>query len=488
MKLNNIYKSFVATLVTGFAITSCTPNIDAPAVSKGTATFTKYVAIGNSLTAGFADGGVYREGQLNSYPNLIATQFKTVGGGEFRQPLFTEAGSNGSGYLKLIGFAGGRPVIRPETTKLGVVGVSVGATGNRTPLYEKFTTTVDNLGIPGIRISDIKTNGYGFNNPAGFNPYFQRLLPETQPTATDIGGAISYLQYLQKYYATEKPTFFTCWLGNNDALGFATSGGTTPLTPSATFQSLYKELMGVVVTGGAKGVVATIPNVTSIPYLNTVKYADVKANLPAAKAAFKIGVSRALNNTPPNETPPALPPALDQLIEGSMDDIYIRYADGSVNKATAADLFILTATDSIGSTRVRVSVPGVPVPLPFPKGFSRFNPLDHPSVLDNKEIAAALTAVTAYNVAIRAEAAIVNIPVFDANALLTEFVSGKTVNGLTLNAGFITGGIFSLDGVHATQRGYAIMANEFIRVANAAYNANIPQVDITRYPGVAIKQ
>ncbi len=481
MKLNNIYKSFVATLVTGFAITSCTPNIDAPAVSKGTATFTKYVAIGNSLTAGFADGGVYREGQLNSYPNLIATQFKTVGGGEFRQPLFTEGGSNGSGYLKLTGFAGGRPVLRPETTKLGIVGISMGATGNRTPLYERFTTPIDNLGIPGIRISDIKTNGYGFNNPLGFNPYFQRILPEGGPTsATDLGGAISYLQYLQKYYATEKPTFFTCWLGNNDALGFATSGGTTPLTPTATFQALYKELMGVVVTGGAKGVVATIPNITTIPYLNTVRYADVRANLPVAKAAFKAGVAQALGGT--------IPAALDQVIEGSMDDIYIRYADGSVNKATAADLFILTATDSIGSTRVRVSVPGVPVPLPFPKGFSRFNPLDHPSVLDNREIASALTAVTAYNNAIRAEAAIVNIPVFDANALLTEFVTGKTINGLTLNAGFITGGIFSLDGVHATQRGYAIMANEFIRVTNAAYNANIPQVDITKYPGVAIKQ
>ena len=472
MKLHNIYKSFVATLVTGFAITSCTPNLDAPAVSKGTATFTKYVAIGNSLTAGYADGGVYREGQLNSYPNIIATQLKTVGGGDFRQPLFTEGASNGSGYLKLKGFNAGRPVIAPDTTKLGIIGRGA---DNRTPLYEKFTTPVDNLGVPGIRISDIKTNGYGFNNPLGFNPYFQRLLPDALPAAGQ-----SYLQYLQNYYVTEKPTFFTCWLGNNDALGFATSGGTTPLTPAATFQSLYKELMGVVTTGGAKGVVATIPNVTSIPYLNTVTYAAIKVNVSAAKAAFKAGVTQALGGT--------LPATLDQLIEASMDDVYIRYADGSVNRATAADLFILTATDSVGSTKTRVtSVTGVPA-LPWPKGFSRFNPLDHPSVLDNREIASALTAVTAYNNAIRTEAALVNIPVFDANALLNEFVTGKTVNGLTLNAGFITGGLFSLDGVHATQRGYAIMANEFIRAANSAYNANIPQVDITTYPGVSIKQ
>lgn len=476
MKLHNLYKSFAATLLAGFAVTSCTPDINVPAASKGTANFTKYVAIGNSLTAGFADGGVYREGQLNSYPNIIATQMKTVGLANFRQPLFSEAQSNGSGYLKLTGFKNGSPTIVLETSKLGIVGSGVDP--RKTPLYEKVTGTIDNLGVPGIRVSDLKTNGYGFNNPLGFNPYFQRMLPDAPPAALQ-----SYMQYLQAYYATEKPTFFTCWLGNNDALGYATSGGNTltnPLTVPATFQSLYKELMGVVTAGGAKGVVATIPNVTAIPYLNTVTYAAVRANLPVAKAAFKAGVAQALGG--------AIPAALDQVIEGSMDDIYIRYADGSVNKATSADLFILTATDSIGSTRTRVSVPGVPVPLPFPKGFSRFNPLDHTSVLDRNEVAAAVTAVTAYNAAIRAEAAAVGIPVFDAGALLAEFTRGKIYNGLSLNAGFITGGVFSLDGVHGTQRGYAILANEFIRTINTSYGANIPQVDVTKYPGVVVKQ
>lgn len=472
MKLHNLYKSFAATLLAGFAMTSCTADITVPTASKGKADFTKYVAIGNSLTAGFADGGVYREGQINSYPNIMAMQMKSVGLADFRQPLFSEAQANGSGYLKLTGFVNGSPVLRPETTRLGVVGVGQ---DRRTPLYAKVTGTIDNLGVPGIRISDIKTNGYGFNNPAGFNPYFQRMLSDTPPAALQ-----SYMQYLQGYYATEKPTFFTCWLGNNDALGYATSGGVTPLTPTATFQSLYRELMGVVTTGGAKGIVATIPNVTAIPYLNTVTYNAVKANLPLAKAAFKAGVAQALGG--------AIPPALDQVIEGSMDDIYIRYADGSVNKATSADLFILTATDSIGSTRIRVSVPGVPVPLPFPKGFSRFNPLDHPSVLDRNEVTAATAAVTAYNTAIRAEAATVGIPVFDAGALLGEFTRGKIYNGLSLNAGFITGGVFSLDGVHGTQRGYAILANEFIKTINTSYGASIPQVDVTKYPGVSIKQ
>jgi hypothetical protein len=72
--------------------------------AKARADFTRYIAVGNSLTAGYADGGLYLEGQQNSYPSIIAKQMAAVGGGKFTQPLFTEAQANGSGYLKLTGF------------------------------------------------------------------------------------------------------------------------------------------------------------------------------------------------------------------------------------------------------------------------------------------------------------------------------------------------------------------------------------------------
>ena len=68
-------------------------------MSAGAVDFTTYVAVGNSLTAGFSDGGLYLEGQQNSYPNLLAQQFKFVGGGDFAQPLFQQGQENGSGYL-----------------------------------------------------------------------------------------------------------------------------------------------------------------------------------------------------------------------------------------------------------------------------------------------------------------------------------------------------------------------------------------------------
>ena len=68
-------------------ITACKPTIQGDAPHKGNADFSNYVAIGNSLTAGYADGTLYREGQINSYPNMLATQFKLAGGGNFKQPL-----------------------------------------------------------------------------------------------------------------------------------------------------------------------------------------------------------------------------------------------------------------------------------------------------------------------------------------------------------------------------------------------------------------
>lgn len=77
----------VATLAIGFA--SCEPEFENEvnaAYSSGEADFTTYVAVGNSLTAGYMDGTVSRVGQTYSYPNLLAQQFALVGGGAFTQP------------------------------------------------------------------------------------------------------------------------------------------------------------------------------------------------------------------------------------------------------------------------------------------------------------------------------------------------------------------------------------------------------------------
>jgi hypothetical protein len=49
---------------------------------------------------------------------------------------------------------------------------------------------------------------------------------------------------------------------------------------------------------------------------------------------------------------------------------------------------------------------------------------------------------------------------------------------------FITGGFFSLDGIHPTPRASAIVANAFIKAINAQYGASVPLANVNDYNGV----
>ncbi|MCB2409302.1 SGNH/GDSL hydrolase family protein [Hymenobacter lucidus] len=432
---------FVALL--GLGITACQPDLESDFKSSaGSADFTRYIAVGNSLTAGFSDNGLYLEGQLNSYPNLLATQFKAAGGGEFEQPLFNSAQSNGSGYLRITGFdATGNPIIGNVAANAAV---GIGA-DSKTPLLAKYTGTGNqNLGVPGIRIADITTAGYGLNNPVGFNPYFERMLG-TSPA--------SYLQYVQERVNTIKPTFFTNWLGNNDVLGFATAGGVgATLTPVAEFTTKYNQMLDVLTTGGTKGLVATIPNVTNVPLFTTVPVAAVIASIKAN---------------------PQIPNA-------SAASLYIRTGTNTIREATANDLLLLPARAVIGTGATQTT-------LPIGVGYSATmaNPLPSQFVLDAAEITSVTNRTNELNAVITAEAQKRNLALFDANAYFTTVArNGVITNGITNTASFVTGNLFSLDGVHPTPRGYAIVANEMIKAINATYGSSVPQLNPGAYRGV----
>ena len=66
-----------------------------PSASLGSVTVTKYVAIGNSLTAGYQSNGLYQSAQIYSYPNLISQQLTAAGANlpAFQQPLWPDPGS-----------------------------------------------------------------------------------------------------------------------------------------------------------------------------------------------------------------------------------------------------------------------------------------------------------------------------------------------------------------------------------------------------------
>src|SRR5690606_18189261 len=57
--------------------------------TSGTADFTHYVAIGNSLTAGFTDGALIMARQQSYRPNILARQFGVAAGGHFTKPMMS---------------------------------------------------------------------------------------------------------------------------------------------------------------------------------------------------------------------------------------------------------------------------------------------------------------------------------------------------------------------------------------------------------------
>jgi hypothetical protein len=61
---------------------------------------------------------------------------------------------------------------------------------------------------------------------------------------------------------------------------------------------------------------------------------------------------------------------------------------------------------------------------------------------------------------------------------------GVEVNGRKIGTTFVTGGAFSLDGIHLTPIGNVLLANEFIKAINTKYNAFVPLVDASGYGGV----
>lgn len=429
MKKN--FKLYIGLAILGFA-SSCAPSLDEMETSKGSADFSKFIAVGNSLTSGYADNGLYLEGQKVAFPNLIAEQLKAVGGGEFTSPFFTEAQANGSGYIQLKSLIDGNPVMEPVTTNLAIRG----ANPLGKPLYTKHTDPIQNLGVPGMRLDMAFAENVG---SVYGNPYFERLLPEGTPAK---------LKYIE-YAVSHEHTFFTFWLGNNDVLGYATNGAapsedpTKKLLDIPTFEFTYNTFINELTKGGSKGVVATIPDVTTIPFFNTITTARLNA-------------------------------AVEEATKGEAKNVYIATKTGP-RVATDADLFILTFPTSLL---------GKPNAQQIPYGVHPLNPIDDQFVLDKAEIVEVSGRVKAFNERIKSIAEAKQLAVADVYSFLNKVKAGYNYNGVHISAAFITGNAFSLDGVHLTPMGNAIVANLFIDAINSKYDANVTKVDISKYRGV----
>lgn len=449
-------------------------------VTSGSADFSRYVALGNSLTAGYRDGALYIDGQNESYPLIVASQMKLAGGGDFRQPLMAD----NLGGIPSVGFSNKR--ILTSTMEL-TIAPGVGAT----TLANIFSSgPYHNMGVPGAKSFHLGIAGYGnpANLPNAANPYFIRFAknPTTSSVLTD---------------ALElNPTFFSLWIGNNDVLSYATSGGagvdqkgnmnpatygSNDITDPTVFASVINNYVNALTANGAKGVIANIPSVTSIPFFTRVPAMPI-AGLNDAQVTQLNGGYAQYNAALAQAKSFAL------ITDAEYQKRLIKFEAGIANGAVIVDKDLTnltamqipsyrqtTAKDLILLTASAVLTPSA--------GGGTSVPLSDQYVLTEMEANKVTTATTAYNASLSTIAQSKGLAFVDAHSKMVELssTSGIRWNNVKYTAEFVTGGTFSLDGVHLTGRGAGLIANEFIKAINAKYGSNLPLTDINKYSGVA---
>ncbi|MCL6274970.1 G-D-S-L family lipolytic protein [Muricauda sp. 2012CJ35-5] len=465
-----------------------------PSYTAGSANFSNYVAVGNSLTAGFSDNALFIAGQEASFPNMLASNFALVGGGAFNQPLMND----NLGGLTLQG----NPISNNRLILLftpdGPAPTVKDGAGS-TEVSTKLSGSFNNMGVPGAKSYELLAPGYG--SVAGVamgtaNPYFARF--SSSETATVIGDA-----------ATQGATFFTSWIGSNDILLYATNGGSgvdqtgnlnpasygrNDITDPMVFAGALDGILSTMTAGGADGAIANLPSVTDVPYFTTVPHNPVPLDqatadlLNGAYAAYNGGLllAQSFNLITADE----VAKRTISFAAGDTNAVVLLDEDltdltgvdpGLINmrQATAEDLLILPSSAFIGTLANPAdptSINGVAIPL-----------ADN-WVLTPEEQLAIETALNAYNATIAALATQYDLALVDMNTKLAELNSTgfPQADGSVVTSTFATGGGFSLDGVHPAPRGYAIIANAFLEAINTKYGSNLPGVNPLDFTGLYI--
>jgi lysophospholipase L1-like esterase len=221
--------------------------------------FTSYVAMGNSLTAGFQSGGINDSTQKQSYALLLARSMGT----RYAYPGLAMPGCP-------------PPIANFQTQAVVGQPPATNQTCNfRTQI--SITTALNNVAVPGVASAD----------PDVQTPPAQQKNPLEQII---LGGKSMVQRALDVH-----PTFATVWIGNNDILSPAIQGlsqfATQQPTPQATFVQNYSKMIGDLLAGapGLKGVLIGVVQVANAPVMFTSQ--------ALLNPAFVAGLSQAAGQT-----------------------------------------------------------------------------------------------------------------------------------------------------------------------------------------------
>ena len=482
--------------------------------SAGTFNFSRYISIGNSLAAGFQDNALYTDAQDQSFPALFAQQLATtgVGGGAFNQPDINSAnGFAGNGPSGPLGrFELSLSLLRPVPTA-----------GELPTPYTGDKSALSNFAVPGMTQLQVNDPGLAANG-------LYARFASNPGTSTVLGDALA-----------TNPSFYTYWLGNNDVLRYAVSGGAdiSLISDTGDFQASITESLGALANSGARGVVINLPPVVVAPFFRAVPWNAVPLDEATATllnggfAGFNqalLGLLQAsglgvpgISTTQADVDQRTVTYAAGQNPILMVDTDLVDYNRpggefdilqgigaidaaqraalapfGQARPATPNDLPLLTAATEIGR---EIAGPTVlsGISLPIADNF----------ILSATEVVRVVTARATFNAVIDGVVAGVNqvaggqaITILDTHPIFADVFGldaasatalaltpagiaaadgtlGIVVDGVTLAPDFSPNGIVSTDGIHPNPRGHAIIANALIDHLNGL-GADIPSVNV----------
>ena len=221
------------------------------------------------------------------------------------------------------------------------------------------------------------------------------------------------------------------------------------ITPTYVFEALYDQALQLAIGKGASGALINIPDITTVPFFTAIP----------SNGLF-----------------------LTRQTQADSLNGYWRAQFPNISFHIGNNQFIVQ--DNAG--QVRQSVPGELILLTTPLnnltclGWGSYTAIPEQYVLTTDELQFIRTATARFNDFIYKESVRYNLAYVDMYTYLGTIAKGITYNGINYTADYVSGGAFSLDGVHLTPRGYALVANEIIRTINTKYHSTIPYTDGNR--------
>ncbi len=420
-------KTMKITLLAALAVALAVPA--SPAAAQ--ADFTKFVSVGASVDSGFIDSCWVKHGQTDSWPAIFARQAGVSG---FQQPI---VGEPGLGPCQILTSLAPTFSYAPNTGK---------------PENLTLPRPYDNLAIPGYlgaSVVNCKTNVTDSTSPL-YIPCNNALIDLVLR-----GSGATVLQQA----ASLKPTFFAIGVLGNELLGPATKGtvidGVTLMSKEA-YAASYKTIVDTMKAaqgGTGKGIAATIPDVTSLPYFTAVS-PIIGVNPATGAPIYVLGPTGCPTGVPACPVP-----------------------SGTIVPLPLGSLM-----------KLGYGVPCAVAPTlpkcnnPLPDNATLIGTTGVPGLLYPSEVSLLKTRGTEYNAQIKTLAEGAGYKVFDTAALLADIAAhGREYAGMTLTSSYLSGGIFSYDGVHPSATGYAIVADALVMFVNASYGTTLPRVDMSPY-------